>query len=226
MITLTFYADSPFANRRIGDKGLLSYTSDQIERMQQENPKGHLLDERIAATTEVFESFKQSVSANLTAIAFRKAAKLTKQKFRNGKMNDQLERFHSWALTAKGQKPEAVSRVFPKGRYVIQRTADDTVIPNLRSVAKGLRKLGKSIPPDVATEADALLAEWTEIYEESKETAAAAQKALADKRESRKALAWELYLNILEIARLFPNDKRAIERYSQQALLGFTKPRG
>lgn len=130
------------------------------------------------------------------------------------------------SMTAVDRVPQAGTLVFPKGSFAITLATDDNLKSELKALAGKLRSLGDAIPPEIAQEADDLLAEWLVIYENSEQSTAAKQKSVADKRASRKVLAWELYLNILEIVRLFPNDKRAIERYSVQSLLGFTKPRG
>lgn len=227
MIKLTFYAESPFENSRINESNLISYTTDHLERMRAATLPGNPLSERIEMTRSAYKAFQDTVNADMGAYARRKGAKQRKRNFRVKQLREHLQRFEGIMRWSRRDLPgNPVLLLFPQGRDAVPKVNDDLLKIELKRIADTLRDSQPAVPPEVVAEADALLAEWLEIHAASEQSTAVKSKAEEDKRAARKTLAWELYLNILEIARLFPKDKRAIERFSVQSLVGFTKPRG
>ena len=226
-MTLTFYAETPFADPRISEGNLISYTTDHLERMRAAKLAGNPLAERIEATQAAYDAFQETLNADLVEFGRRKGAKQTKRNFRGKHLRQHLERFEGMLRwTARDLPGNPVLLLFPQGRDAVTQMTDDLLKIELKRIADTLRDTEPALPPEVVAEADALLADWLEIYDRSEKSTATKKKTEEDKRATRKTLSWELYLNILEIARLFPNDKRAIERFSVQSLAGFTKPRG
>ncbi len=224
MKALWTFAESPFENPKISSADLFAYTTDHLERMKSGNADGKL-DERIAVTAAAFVAFRDTVTADQITLGSRKGRKMSKRKFRK-KMRSRLQRLEA-AVVANFLPPtEQLKRVFPEGRGVIMKAPDDRLKGHLRTVINGLKVYEAEVGADVVAAAEALLAEWLPIYEESEKSTAEKAASEERKRNARSALSWELYVNILRIVELYPRQPEKIEQYAVQSLLGFTKPRG
>ena len=216
MRKLTTWFEIPFSSKEISVDEISAFTADHLPRMIANNPTGKL-DDRIAATTAAVQMFETQFSADLVKVGVRKASMLGKEAYRKT-IPAKMEYFDS-AITVKlGAGSTVHMECFPQGRNVFNKCTDDAVENHLDTVIAGLTAHAADLP-GLATEASSFKGNWITVYDGSK-TAMGAKAATQDTKNAAKAaLALQLFLNLLEIAKLFPGQPEKLAIYMQQSLL-------
>lgn len=176
------------------------------------------LAERIAATKAAYEALKEAASADLSGLRHRMGRKLAKNRFRK-KLPGEVARVVAFVAAHFGLKSADVTECAAEGRSIFTTAPDDALDDHLEALLSAVKAREAVIGPDPVARATALVTDWAKIYAASE--ASSAQKSLAEqrKRGARKVLQGELYLNLAELMRLFPEDEEAVRRFMQESLL-------
>lgn len=217
MIRLTRFIRNPFDHRGISVNEMSAYTTDHLQRMIANNPGG-LLTARITATTSTFGLFQDAFAEDLGSLGVRMASVQMKNNFRSD-LPGALENLLFKIGAQYGGNSAQLTTCFPQGRTVITKATDDQVKPHLDNFVTRLGTLIPAIQAGTLADAEALRDTWVSVYNACEASTGAKTSTEAAKRNARFALATDLYLNVIEICRLWPREEDKIPLYTRQSLL-------
>ncbi len=212
---------NPFTSDKISFNKMINFTSDHLERSSQHNTDGWMTD-RIAATTAAYSSFEDAYTQNLTHLALRKSQKIVKNQFRE-QLNDEVSRIVANVVAVHGENSAQVTKLLPHGRSAFSRAGDDLIENYLDTLINGLIDQEPPIDNAVVVKAQQLKAQWVQIYEASEESTAVKAATESERRAARDALQLELFLNLLELAKRYPDQPEMSSLYMQPHLLGYRR---
>ena len=223
MRKLIRYLDNPFDDPNISLSELLAFTTDHLQRMIANNPDG-ALDGRIAPTRAALEALSDSASNDQTKLGVRRARKMVKTRFRTS-LRAATQRIEGALVAAFGPGAPPVREAFPSGRSIFNRCTDDLLASHLRIMNSVIAARAATLSPEIVALSAGLLDSWAQIHDESE--SATASKAAAEKtrREARRALQRQLYLNLVKLMERFPSQAKKPPHYTQQYLLKDRRPR-
>lgn len=217
MIRLTRFIQNPFDDRNISVPEMSAYTTDHLQRMIASNPGG-ILTARITATTSTFGLFQDAFAADLGSLGVRMASVQVKNNFRSS-LPGALENLLFKVGGQYGAQSAQVTTCFPQGRTAITKAADDQLKPHLDNLIDRLATFTPAIQAGTLAEAEALRDNWVSVYNACEASTGAKTSTEEAKRNARFALATDLYLNVIEICRLWPREEGKITLYTRQSLL-------
>jgi len=221
MFDLTRFFQSPFDDRNISFSHLLRYTKNHLERLAANDPAGTFAARR-AATTTALAAFEATFTVNDGKLGERKAQKRTKQKVRKS-LPAAVGKICLAVQVQFGETAPEVRECFPEGRRIFSRCRDAVLENHLETLVAGLTVHAASLPPAVLTQAQSLLAGWRAVNAAS--GTAGGQKAAAEsaRRDARRGLERELYLNLLALAQAYPLQPEKLALFAQPSLLLLAK---
>jgi hypothetical protein len=215
MRALHRYFTNPFDVRGISVGELLAFATDHYQRMRSVNPDGKL-DARIAATEGAIEAFRVTLSEDLTGLGLRKGSKLTKRRFRR-ELPDRVGRVFAFMIAHFGPRSPQVRQCGK--RQTFRRCTDDTLAGHLRALHRVVVEHQAQTGDQAVEIAAALIAEWAAIHQKSETATGAKTRTESERREARRQLQWELYLNLLRLVELYPRQPAKLSVYMQPHLL-------
>ncbi|MCB1066337.1 MAG: hypothetical protein KDN20_25890 [Verrucomicrobiae bacterium] len=211
MKDLSRLLECPFDQRGISVAELLAFVTDHLGRMKVRNPDGKL-DSRIAATESALSAFKDSDLNDLTGFAHRKVSKMTKTRFRLD-LPRRVAQIYVHLAVLHGKRSTEMIQYGPRNVY--RRCRDDRLAGHLRQLRDSVVARQSELDPEPVTEAQALVTEWAGIYQTSESTTTQKAAAEAKRRGARRELQWELYLNLLQLIKLYPRQPEKLREYMQ-----------
>lgn len=213
---------NPFDDAEISLAELAAYSTDHLQRMSANNPDGDLTD-RIAATTAAVAALEDAFAADLTKLGLRKARKQAKDDFR-GTLATAVGKIVVAVEYEFGEGSTQVTEVIPQGRTAFNRSRDDQVLGHLETLLTGVTAHQAELGVEIVTDATALRDSWQTIYTAS-ETATGEKVATEEQqRQVRSALQRELYVNLLTLVILYPDQPEMATLMMQQSLLENPQP--
>ncbi len=212
---------SPFNTKRISFNKMIHFTSDHLERAIEHNTDGWFSD-RIAATTAAYSVFEDAYTRNLTDLAQRKSQKIVKTRFRE-QLADEVSRIVANVVAIHGEGSSDVTKLIPHGRTAFSHASDDLIENYLETLISGLMDQEPPIDGAVIAKAQQLKVQWVQIYEASEASTAKKAASESERRAAREALQRELFLNLLELAKRYPDQPEYAGLYMQQHLLGYRR---
>ena len=217
MRTLSHFLDVPFDDASIGLFRLVSFTTDNVQRMKANNV-GHQFDERITATTSALTLLEAQDVDDETKLALRKARKQGKTEFRDA-LPARLAVIAA-AITVKyGTPSQPMTECFPLGRTKFSNAGDDDLKKHLQTLQNGITAHATDLGPTVVADTAALVNGWAAVYVASEEAGGAKTFTQEAKKLARENLSLMLFLNLLKIAEIYPRQPEKLALYMTQSLL-------
>lgn len=211
------WLEIPFNDPGISMDELLSFTTDNIQRMTANNT-GTMFTARIAATIAALTGVAGAFTDDKTKLGLRKARKMAKDSFR-GSLPANISSLASVVIGKYGMNSTVLVECFPDGRGIFNQCADDQVANHIQICLTALTAHVADLGAPVVASATALLAAWNGVYNESETSSGGKTATEAEKRAARAALQMELFKNLLTIALNFPGVPEQLDTFMQQTLL-------
>lgn len=221
MLDLIKFGKNPFASERFGIASLVSFTTDNYQKMIKNNPSGKFT-ERITATAGALSVVEKAFVEEGTSLAIRKARKQAKDAFREH-LWETIAKIFAGAEAKYGAGSVQLTECFAEGRGIFQTVRDDMLADKLAMLINGLTKYQPDLADGLAMAND-LQTTGEALHDESESSSGGVSVAILDRRTARKALAVELFKNLLTIALNFPEEPEKIPAYMQQTLLAHDHP--
>lgn len=206
-----------FKDPAISFSELLLYAARHLAAMVASNP-GAALNTRITATTTALSAVETGVTDVETKKAIQKGKREAKDAFREA-LPENIRRIHAAVVAAFGDPSPELTDCFPEGRTVYTTCRDEELNNKLGQLVACLTPKQAQIGATAVTNAAGLLSTWTTLYA-ALDTAMAQRTATAGTRDTDKAnLQLQLYLNVLALAALFPDQPDKCDVYCPQQYL-------
>ena len=204
MIPLTRYFEVEFLDPRYSFQDLFAYGSEQIIRLAGSDLPA-VIAERIAATQAAMTALDDAMANNTIKIGLQKGQTAAKAAFR-ASLPVALKRIYGAVLAAFGEPSAALAECFPSGRGVFHRATDEQVDDYLAALSVATAAHAAGLPAATVADAAGLLGTWTALFGAAKSAKGSKKTVERSRQELRRALALELYRNVLTLGLLFPGD--------------------
>jgi len=222
MLDLARYFTNPFNDRRITLGRLITFAAKHLVRMVMNNP-GALLDGRIAATSVALGALEATMTDDISRLGARKARVQGKEAFRKA-LPEHLGQIHGAVVAVFGPKSPEVRRCFPKGRSEFITCRDHALEAALRASLAALTPLAAQVGQGPVDNLAGLINSWNALLSEKGAASAGKSRGEEARREAKRALAVELFRNVLALASSYPDDLGKAAWYCPQHLLEKTSP--
>lgn len=205
-----------FKDAEISFSELLKYAARHLQAMVANNP-GAALNTRITATQTALSAVEAGVTDVGTKAAIQKANTQTKNTFRKA-LPENIRRIHAGVVAQYGDPSADLTACFPEGRGVFGACRDEELNNKLGTLLAGLTA---RLPAMATAQGNAagLLSTWTAIFA-AQDVAMAQKSMMAGSRDAAKeSLQLALYLNVLELAKMFPDQPDKCDLYCPQQYL-------
>lgn len=209
--------NNPFDDAGIGVNGLVSFTTDNINKMTANNPGG-IFTGRISATTTALGGVNSAFAADMGKLGERKTSKQAKNDFRDT-LPAAIGKIYVTLQNKYGEKAAILKTFFPDGRGGFNKATDDQVGNNLNTLIAALTAHQTDVGAQTVTDANALLTGWNAVYAPSESSSSGKTVSIAAKNAARAALQLELFKNLLTIALQYPRQPDMLDEFMQQSLL-------
>lgn len=215
-----------FKDPSISFSRLLHYATVHLQNMVADNP-GALLNDRITATQAALNAVDAGVTDVLTKAGIQLGRTRTKEAFRTA-LPEHLRRVHGAVVAAFGSPSKQLTECFPDGRGLFgpRKCPDIELESRLGQLAASLATWEPQVGAAVVGNVTGLLSSWLAIYQTQGEAMAQRAMTAAQRDEAKAQLQLQLYLNVLELARLFPDQPEKGEFYCPQRYLRRAAARG
>lgn len=217
MSDLSLYFANPFHDRNINLAALLAFTTDHLQRLAANDPGG-IFAARRAATTAAWQAVSDAFTEDQTKLGLRKARKQSIRKFRKA-LAGGIAKINVAVKAQFGERSPELTEIFPGGRRRFARCPDDSLESHLAALSRGLTAHAAELAAAVVAQAEALRMDWQAVYQASEMSSGVKAAAAASRRNARRALQGELYLNLLALAQQFPEEPAKLGRFMQPSLL-------
>ena len=208
---------NPFDDDGISLDELLAFATDCLQRFVSKNT-GNQWNTRITATTTALATVGACSSNDNLKLGIRRAAKQAKDAFRTA-LAANITRLYGAVIYKFGPQSTQVTLCFPAGRSAFDESTDDALAGLLGPLATHLTTLAPQLGADPGNDAGGLLSTWIALHAASETSTGGKAATEAEKRTARRALQHELFLNLLELAKLLENQPELLGEYMQQSLL-------
>ena len=208
---------NPFDDPHISVDHLLSFTTDHLGKMTNNNAGGFLAA-RITATTTALGGMNTNVVTDEDKLGLRKGSKKAKDAFRKT-LPAGVAKINGALVSQFGAGAPQIDECLPGGRSVFNACKDDQVANKLQTLVDGVTKYQTQLGAPVVTAATALLSGWNAVYQPSESASSIKDAAMGGKNTARGALQLELFRNLLTIALQYPRQPEMVDVYMQQSLL-------
>lgn len=207
---------NPFDDPHISMAELLAFSSDHLQRMQA-NPLPPLAA-RVTATNIALGNVSAAFTGDDSTLALRKARKQAKNDYRAA-LPAKVGKIAVGVENIFGEKSVQFVQCFPHGRSIFSSTTDDEMANHLQTLINGVTALTPPLDLQVQLDAQALLPDWTAVFQPSESATGAKTNTMAGKKAARMALQLELFKNLLTLALSFPRQPDQLDLYMQTSLL-------
>ena len=217
MKDLNRMADVPFDDPKISMPKLMSFATDNLERMKANNA-GHDFDGRIPATASAIALVETHGIDDETKLALRKARKKGKDDFRAGLPAEMAK--IAGAVTAKyGADSQEMVECFPLGRTIFSSSTDDILKKHLQTVVNGVTAHAAGLGAELLATVTGLVTEWDSVHGASEEAGGVKTSTQEAKKFARENLQLMLFLNLLKAAEICARQPERMSLYMTQSLL-------
>jgi hypothetical protein len=210
---LSRFLENPFNSGKTSVAQLLAFTTDHLQRMVTHDTDG-ALTARIAATSSLLAIVEDGVSDPKAKLGLRKARKQVKNDF-HANLAENVARIGAAVVSKFGADTPEITDCLPHGHAVFSECRDDQVAAHLQKLIDGVTTL----QPELASAAGNLLAAWTTVYKACEISTTRNTSSQESKNAARAGLQNVLFINLLEIAGMFPGQPDKLDRYMRQSLL-------
>ena len=201
-------------------KQMAALTTDHIGKLRnQDKRSGGQWNARLAATVEAMAEFDHAISDDMTQADFRKARKLTKNRFRRA-LPRRVRAIVNWVVAEYGETSPQVTAIVGSGTTPLRSLPDDEVENYLKKVITGLKPLVATVGQKRLDEAEALKAEWAPIYAASEQATTAKRLAEERLRAAKAALSDVLFVTLLEIIKAHRHRPEVLGNFFTPSLAG------
>jgi len=217
MIDLTPFFRSPFAGRNVSFANLHKFTTDHLGLLKSNADAGNFTA-RQAATVSALAAFDAAIMDNEGQLGQRKMAKQNKKAFRKA-LPAEISKI-SIAIQAEfGVDALELTKCFPEGLIIFARCRDAMLENHLDVLIAGLTTLEPALEPGVRAQAEALRDQWLPLHAASGLAGADKKVTEQARRDARRNLERELYLNLLALAQAYPLQPEKLAEFMQVSLL-------
>lgn len=217
MTDLSRFLTNPFDTGKTSVAQLLAFTTDHLQRMVTHDTDGEFTA-RIAATSTSLWIVEDGVSDPKAKLGLRKARKQVKDDF-HANLAENVARIGAVVVSKFGADTPEITDCLPHGHAVFSECRDDQVAAHLQKLIDGLTALQSALGPAPAATAADLLAAWATVYKASEISTTRNTSSQESKNAARADLQDVLFMNLLEIAGMFPGQPDKLDRYMRQSLL-------
>jgi hypothetical protein len=217
MTDLSRFLENPFNTEQTNVAGLLAFTTDHLQRMVTHDTNG-ALTARIAATSTSLAIVEDGVSDPKAKLGLRKARKKVKDDF-HANLAENVARIGAAVVAKFGADTPEITDCLPHGHAVFSECRDDQVAAHLQKLIDGVTALQSALGSAPVTATTDLLAAWTTVYKASEISTTRNTSSQESKNAARADLRDVLFINLLEIAGMFPGQPDKLDRYMRQSLL-------
>lgn len=209
---------NPFDDRKISTARLIAFTTDHLQRMSANNAGGELTT-RITATTSAFGLMEDCCTDDQSRLGIRKARKQAKRNFRSKTLRPAIARIEAGLVAAYGGSSPVLLEALPNGRDIFNTCRDDAVEIHLQTLHTVVTARAADLPPAIVTLAGTIQDDWAAVHAASESSTGAKTATEEGKRLARENLQRMLFLNLLQLAGMFPDQPEKLHLYMQQHLL-------
>ncbi len=214
---LSCFFENPFDSGKTSVAQLLAFSTDHLQRMVTHDTDG-ALTARIAVTSTCLAIVEDGVSDPKAKLGLRKARKKVKDDF-HANLAENVARIGAVVVSKFGADTPEITDCLPHGHAVFSECRDDQVAAHLQKLIDGVTALQPSLGPVPVTDASNLQAAWTTVYKASEISTTRNTSSQESKNAARADLQDVLFVNLLEIAGMFPGQPDKLDRYMRQSLL-------
>jgi hypothetical protein len=208
---------NPFDSRNVSLSGLLAFTTDHLARLAA-NDAGGVFAARRAATAAALAAVEQAFTDDETKLGLRKARKQTARAFRKA-LPAAVARINVAVKAKFGERSPEVAECFPEGRTGFARCPQDSLENHLETLSNGLKAHATDLDAAVLAQAEDLRTNWLTVRQSSQASSGVKAAAEAGRRNARRALQRELFLNLLAQAQNFPLQPEKLNLFMQPSRL-------
>lgn len=217
MRSLASFLQNPFDDPQISMAELLAFATDHHQRLLANNTGGQF-DDRIAPLNSAITRVEECVTDDWGRLGLRKARKKAKDDFR-AQIPAEVKRIEAGFIAAFGADSPRVLEALPQGRTVFQNCRDDQMESHLQTLQNATTVHQASLAPATVTLATNLKTNWVTLYHASEASTGSKTTTQQGKKQARENLQLILFLNLLQIAEIFPRQPEKLALYMQQHLL-------
>lgn len=217
MRNLSRFLENPFDDRGISLAELLSFSSDNLQRMIANDPGGELTT-RITATTSALNLVQELWSDDQTQLGIRMARKMAKEAYLAA-LPAKVAKVMAGVVAHYGDDAPEVVECCPHGRSIFSKAPDDQMAGHIETLIDGVTAHQTDLGAPLVAQATAILTGWTAVYNASEVATGTKSATMEEKNAARANLQLMLFLNLLKLAEMFPRQPAKLSLYMQQSLL-------
>jgi hypothetical protein len=214
---LSRYLENPFDSGKTSVAQLLAFTTDHLQRMVAHDCDG-AFTARIAVTSTSLGLVEDGFSDAKAKLGLRRARKQVKEDF-HANLAQSVARIGAPVAVKFGDDSAEITSCLPHGRPVFSACRDDQVAAHLQTLIDAVTALQPALGPAPVTDSNNLLAAWTTLYKASEISTTRKTGTPQSNNAARAGLQDVLFINLLEIARMFPGQPENLALYMNQCLL-------
>ncbi len=214
---LSRFLENPFDSGKTSVAQLLAFTTDHLQRMVANDADG-AFTARIAVTSTALGLVEDGLSDAKAKLGLRKARKQVKDDF-HANLAESVARIGVAVAAKYGDDSPELTACLPQGRPVFSACRDDQVAAHLQTLIDGVTALQPALGPAALTDSQNLQAAWTTLYKASEISTTRKTGTQQSNNAARAGLQDVLFINLLEIARMFPGRPENLALFMQDGLL-------
>lgn len=217
MLDFSRFFKNPFGDDQISIDELVSYSTENLQRMVANNP-GALLNVRINATSVALTALETTLTNEHTKLALQKGATFAKDIFRKA-LPANIARIHGATVAAFGVNSPQLLECFPLGREIFGDCVDSALENHLQQLSACLTPRSAQVGVQHINDLSGLLSTWIGLFASAASARGVRNNSAESRRAAMDALRLELFKNLLTLALSFPDELDKAALYCPQHLL-------
>ncbi|MCB1093611.1 MAG: hypothetical protein KDL87_18880 [Verrucomicrobiae bacterium] len=223
MKRLASFLKNPFDDPGISDTEMMAFVTDHLGRLKTRNGDGSWTS-RIDPTQAAYDAFSASFTQDLSSYGWRKGSKFALRRYRKA-LPATLSRIMGSVVAEYGARSPEVRACLPEGSRALARCTDDTLGDRLGALLKAVTRHPGLGGDQTIAATQALVDGWKAVHQQSESATARKTATQSAKRQARRTLQRELFLNLLEVGLRHPGDPAKLSLYMQEHWLRDRRPR-